>query len=56
MEFLDKLDRERQSCGNSSYEKAAEERIIWSELLDLELQDIDELLSRTDKTRGGPSR
>ncbi len=54
VEFLDRLDRERQSRGNSSYEKAAEERIIWSELLDLELQDIDEQLSRICHVRDQP--
>lgn len=45
-EFLDSLDRERESRGDSRYGKTAEDRIVWNELLDLELQDIDEQLNR----------
>ncbi len=41
--ILDRLD--------SRFEKVAEQKIIWSELLDLELQDIDEQMSRI--RRGG---
>jgi hypothetical protein len=40
--FLERLDEERCSCGDPHLSKAIEERIIWRELLDLELQKFDE--------------
>jgi len=43
---LEDLDAERACRGDSAFGKATEERIIWGELLDLELQDIDEQVGR----------
>ena len=43
---LEELDAERERRGDSRFGKAAEDRIVWNELLDLELQDIDEHVSR----------
>jgi hypothetical protein len=44
---LDRLDAERRRRGDPRIGKTVEERIIWGELLELELQDIDERVSRT---------
>jgi hypothetical protein len=43
---LEHLDAERAYRGESGFGKTTEDRIVWGELLDLELQDIDEQLSR----------
>ena len=43
---LERLDAERQRKGDPRLGKAAEDRIVWGELLELELQDIDERVSR----------
>ena len=43
---LEQLDAERERRGDSRFGRAAEDRIVWNELLDLELQDIDEHVSR----------
>jgi hypothetical protein len=53
---LDQLDRERESQGDSDFRKTTEDRIIWGELLDLELQDFDEQLNRIRQTAGEPPR
>lgn len=55
-DLLENLDRERARRRNSAYGKAAEERIVWSELLDLELQDIDERLERICHETDDPSK
>jgi len=39
---LERLDGERSSSGDPGLGKEIEERIIWRELLDLELQGFDE--------------
>ncbi len=44
--LLEWLDAERESRGNSSFGKVIEARVVWGELLELELQDADEQLSR----------
>jgi hypothetical protein len=44
--YLERLDQERLSCGDPNLCKAIEERIIWRELLDLELQETDEEIER----------
>ena len=49
---LDRLDREREHRGDIGFGKRTEDRIIWAELLDLELQDIDERLHRICGTAG----
>jgi hypothetical protein len=43
---LDHLDAERAYRRDSGFGKTTEDRILWSELLDLELQDIDEQARR----------
>lgn len=43
---LEALDCDRSSCGDPILAKALERRIVWRELLDLELQDIDEQIER----------
>jgi hypothetical protein len=45
-EFLDVLDAQRAQCGRRGFGFATAERIIWRELLDLELQDLDEQMLR----------
>ncbi len=45
-EFLDVLDAQRAQCGRRGFGFATEDRIIWRELLDLELQDLDEQMLR----------
>lgn len=39
---LDRLTAERERRRDSTFGKSAEERIVWAELLELEMQDIDE--------------
>jgi hypothetical protein len=39
---LEKLDRERALSGDPHFGKAAEHRIVWRELFELELQEFDE--------------
>ena len=43
---LECLDEERAACGHPNLGKSMEERIIWRELLDLELQEFDEQIER----------
>ena len=43
---LERLDRERSWSGNPLLGKAVEHRLVWRELLDLELQDIDQQMDR----------
>lgn len=40
--LLQEIETEREVRHNPSYRKATEERIIWRELFDLELQEVDE--------------
>jgi hypothetical protein len=49
---LDRLDRERESRGDMGFGKYTENRIVWAELLDLELQDVDERFHRICRTAG----
>jgi hypothetical protein len=44
--YLERLDVERFAHGKPSLGKSIEERIIWRELLDLELQEFDEQTER----------
>jgi hypothetical protein len=53
--LLDQLDSEREYRGDSNFRKTAEDRIVWGELLDLELQDFDEQLNRIRQTAGDAS-
>jgi hypothetical protein len=43
---LEHLDAERAGRGDSGFGRSTEDKIVWGELLDLELQDIDEQVSR----------
>jgi len=55
---LEHLDAEREYRGDVDFGKTTEERIVWKELLDLELQEIDELVTRVCQTAAdgaGPS-
>ena len=45
-ELLDALAAKRAECRRPGFGIASEERIVWRELLDLELQDLDEQMSR----------
>lgn len=49
---LEHLDAERAYRGDSGFGKATEDRIVWRELLDLELQDIDEQVRRICQAAG----
>jgi hypothetical protein len=53
---LDQLDREREYRGDANFQQGTEDRIIWGELLELELQDFDEQLNRIRQTAGDPPR
>jgi len=44
--WLEHLDTERERRGDSGFGKTTEDRIVWGELLELELQDIDEQVNR----------
>jgi hypothetical protein len=44
--LLDRLDAERESRGDPGLGKVRENRIVWHELIELELQDIEEQVTR----------
>lgn len=44
--LLQELEFEREDRGDPSYGKATEARIIWRELFDLEMQEVDERIGR----------
>ncbi len=46
MHCLEQLDSERQLRGDPGFGKATEDRIVWGELLELELEQIDEEMNR----------
>jgi hypothetical protein len=50
---LEWLDAEQERRGDSGFEKATENRIVWRELLDLELQDVDDQVHRICDAAGG---
>jgi len=50
--YLKHLDLERVHRGDPSFNKTIEERIIWGELLELELQEVDEQIERLWETSG----
>jgi hypothetical protein len=43
---LERVEAERERRGNSRFGKTTEDRIVWGELIELELQEIDEQVSR----------
>ena len=52
--YLERLTLERAYRQDPAFGKFLEERIIWRELLDLELQEIDENIGRVwDQTQTG---
>jgi hypothetical protein len=53
---LERLDTERRRRGDPRIGKSVEERIVWGELLELELQDLDERVSRKGNAEGGSGR
>ncbi len=50
---LDAVDAERESYGDPGLGKIREDRIVWHELIELELQDIDEQVTRIRQLSGG---
>lgn len=50
---LEHLDAGRACRGDSGFGRTIEDRIVWGELLDLELQNIDEQVSRICQAAGG---
>jgi hypothetical protein len=50
--YLEHLDLERVHRGDPSFNKTIEERIIWGELLELELQEVDEQIERICEKSG----
>ena len=58
---LERLDAERGRRAEPAYGKAEEERIVWSELLELELQELEEQVNRngardrSSRTPRGPN-
>ena len=49
---LERLDAERERRGESRFGRTTENRIIWSELIELEMQEIDEQVSRICSSAG----
>jgi hypothetical protein len=43
---LERVEAERERRGDSRFGKTTENRIVWGELIELELQEIDEQVSR----------
>jgi hypothetical protein len=43
---LERLDLERERLGDSRFGQFSEDRIVWSELIELELQEVDEQVNR----------
>jgi hypothetical protein len=54
--ILENLERERVRRRKPGYSRTAEDRIVWSELLELELQDIDERLEKICEQTEDPSK
>jgi hypothetical protein len=49
---LERLDAERERRGDSRFGQTTENRIIWGELIELELQEIDEQVGRICNSSG----
>jgi hypothetical protein len=52
---LDDLESERRRRRKPGFGKVAEDRIVWGELLELELQDLDERLEQTGREADNPA-
>lgn len=48
--YLERLELHRSALEDSTFGRIIEERIIWRELLDLELQNVDEQIERICET------
>lgn len=51
-DLMEKLDLQRAYRGDPKYGKAMEERIVWRELLDLELQEADQRILEISEEAG----
>jgi len=49
---LEQIDAERERRADARYGKTAENRIVWSELIELEVQEIDEQVGRIRSSAG----
>ena len=49
---LDDLEAERKRQREPHFDQAAEDRIVWRELIELELQELDERLARNPELSG----
>jgi hypothetical protein len=49
---LERLDAERERRADARFGKITENRIVWSELIELEMQEIDEQISRIRSSAG----
>jgi len=56
MHCLERLDSERKRRGDPGFGKTTEHRIVWAELLELELEQIDEEMNRMFHPPGGTTR
>ena len=52
MARLERLDAERERRADARFGKTTENRIIWGELIELEMQEIDEQVSRICSSAG----
>jgi hypothetical protein len=53
MTQLERITAERERRCDSAFGKTAESRIVWGELIELEVQEIDEQVSRNRGAAGG---
>jgi hypothetical protein len=49
---LEHLDAERKRRADAAFGKATESRIVWSELIDLEMQELDQQVNRIRSLAG----
>lgn len=50
--ILEEIQRDRVGCRDALLNKLVEERIIWRELIDLELQEVDDQIERISDAAG----
>jgi hypothetical protein len=53
---LEHLEAERERRGDPRFGQTTEDRIVWNELIELELQEIDEQVSRISRAAGQSPR
>lgn len=49
---LEQIEAERERLGNPKFDKISEERIVWRELIELEMQEVDERMARMRNEAG----